>query len=233
MKKGCLTALGIFAGLAILVIGYFWLNFYHVHVRYRLTVEVRDDDQIKTGSSVIDVSYNIQPDRSVSLGGSDTHPRVVGYAPTVDLGEKGMLFLTFANASRTPAQRVERNKRVSCPLDDVGCLAFAAYDKPGTDLGVAYSQQKVALNELLRQSGPRDVPFIVLPEFVRFRDIDDPHTLVSLPPTGLAASFGAGIELKRVTLRLTDDAVTPAPDNWPQWLKVKNQNTTFRGYEND
>jgi hypothetical protein len=231
--KGCLVALGVLAGLVLLVIGVFWFNFYHVHVRYRLTVEVQDGDQIKTGSSVIDVSYSIQPDQTVTLGGPDTHPTPVGYAPTVDLGEKGLLFLTFHNVARSPAQRVERNNQVSCPLDDLGCLPFAAYDKPGTQIGGAYSEQKAALDQLLRQSGPRDAPFTVLPELVRFRDINDPHTLMRVSPYDLAASFGPGVALKRVILQLTDDPVSLPPEKWPQWLTVKRKNTEFRGYEDN
>jgi hypothetical protein len=225
--KGFLVTLGIFAGLVIAVVGYLWLSFYNIHVRYRLTVEVQDGDQIKTGSSVIDVSYNIEPDWSPSHPVGNT--RHVGYAPTVDLGEKGTLFLTFAHATRTPEQWRERNNQVSCAFDDVGCLPFAAYHKPGvlTDS----SQKKVALDELLHQSGPRDVPFAVLPKLVRFQDINDPNTLVPASPNDLSASFGPGVELKRVILQLTDDPVTPPPESWPRWLKVKHQNTEFRGYE--
>jgi hypothetical protein len=228
--KGCLLgALKIVAGLVIVAIGYFWLSFYDIHVRYRLTVEVRDGDQIKTGSSVVEASYTIQPDWI--WAGPNTYVRIVGYAPTVDLGEKGLLFLTFSNVARTPAQQVEYNGQVSCGFDDMGCLPFAAYHKPGVNRD--FSQRKAALNELLRQSGPRDVPFAVLPELVRFRDVNDPHTLVRLSPYDLATDLGVDVELKRVVLQLTDDPVTPPPGSWPQWLKVKNQNTVFRGYEND
>ena len=60
--KGCLVALEIPAGLVIAVVCYLWLSFYDVHMRYLLTVEVQNGDQIKTGSSVIDASYNIEPD---------------------------------------------------------------------------------------------------------------------------------------------------------------------------
>lgn len=193
---------------------------------------MQDGDQVKTGSSVIDVSYSIQPDDAVNLGGRETHQRLTGYAPTVDLAEKGLLFLTFESVARTPAQRVERNKQVSCPLDDIGCLPFAAFYQPGMQIGLPYSQQKAALDQLLRQSGLRDAPFTVLPELVRFRDINDPHTLVRVSPYDLAASFGPGVKLKRVILQLTDDPVTPPPENWPQWSTIRRQNTEFRGYEN-
>ncbi|WP_369720064.1 hypothetical protein AB8Z38_22960 [Bradyrhizobium sp. LLZ17] len=212
-------------GLVILVVALFWLNFYTVHVRYRLTVEVQDGDQIKTGSSVIDVSYNIEPANTPSHW--NAFPTAVGYAPTVNLGEKGMLFLTFEEATRTPEQRIERNKQIRCLYWDIGCLPFAAYQKAS---GSDYGNKKAALDELLRQSGPREVPFAVLPTLLRVRDINDlpmhasrfgnpPRKLVGVSPYDLAASFGPGVELKRVVLQLTDDPVTPPPEIWPQWLK--------------
>lgn len=128
--KGCLGAFGVLVGLVVLAVGYVLLGFYNIHVRYRLTVEVQDGDQIKTGSSVIDASYTIEPDY-ISWSGPDTYVRIEGYAPTVDLGEKGLLFLTFADARprRAPA---ERRKLVFCLFTDIGCLPFVAYDKPGT-----------------------------------------------------------------------------------------------------
>jgi hypothetical protein len=226
--KGCLVGgLKIFAGLVIFVIGYIWFTFYDVHVRYRLTVEVQDDGKIKTASSVIEDVFVIQPDWSMI--GPVNSVRVIGYAPTVDLGAKGLLFLTFTDANRTPDQRRVRNKLVGCLVDDIGCLPFAAYGNIG--LGYYFSQRKAELAELLRQSGQRDVPFAVLPELVRFRDINDPNSDVTVAPDDLAARFGPGVELKCVTLELTDDPVTPPPEIWPQWLKVKHQNTIFRGYE--
>lgn len=131
------------------------------------------------------MSYNIEPDWSPSHPIGNT--RHVGYAPTVDLGEKGALFLTFAHATRTPDQWRERNNQVSCSFDDVGCLPFAAYHKPGVLTGS--SQEKAALDELLHQSGPREVPFAALPGLVRFVDINEPNTLVPVSPDDLAASL--------------------------------------------
>lgn len=165
--KGCLVALGILAGLVILVISYLWLSFYDVHVRYRLTVEVQDGGQIKTGSSVIDASYNIEPDWSWS--GPDTHfSSFVGYAPTVDLGKKGLLFLTFEDIPRTPDNIRAGNKQFFCAMADMWCLPFAAYGKSGSGIDTAPNKRKAALDELLHQSGPRDVPFAILPNSVGF-----------------------------------------------------------------
>ena len=149
-----------------------------------------------------------------------------------------MLFLTFEDVPRTPNSIRARNSQFFCASDDMWCLPFAAYGEPGTGVatgvGPAFSKQKAALTELLRKSGPRDVSFVVLPRLGRFLNINDPLTLVPVSPYDLAASFGPGVELKRVILQLTDDPVTRPPEIWPQWLKEKGQmRGKLRGYQND
>jgi hypothetical protein len=230
MKKGCLIALGVPVGLVLAVILFLWFNFYSIHVRYRLTVEVQDGDQIKTGSSVIEGVYVIEPDWSPSgprMGLGD----LVGYAPTVDLG-KNMLFLTFEDISRRPDEIRARNKEFFCANDDMWCLPFAAYGKLGTGVATGPgSKLKAALHELLRQSGPRELPLAVLPQLGRFLDINNPLSLVRVSPYDLAAGFGSGVELKRVILQLTRDPVTPPPAIWPTWLKEPEQmRHQLRGY---
>jgi hypothetical protein len=231
LKKGCLIAIGTPVALLLGVIGIFWFNFYNIQVRYRLTVEVQDGDQIKTGSSVIEASYDIQPTWTWSGPGNRTP--VVGYAPTVNLGSKGMLFLTFQNAAHTGEQIIERNNHVFCAGNDMYCLPFEAYGEPGTGVATDYSKRNVPLEKLLRESGPRDVPFAALPRLVRFRDINDPRTIIDLSPNNLAASFGPGVTLKRVVLQLTTDPITPPPEIWPEWLNVRGRNTQFRGHESN
>jgi len=237
LKKGCLIALGIPLALAAGIIVLFWFNFYPVHVRYRLTVEVQDGDQVKTGSSVIDAAYNTESERS--FGQSSTYlVGLRGYAPTVDLGKKGMLFLTFESKASTPDNIRARNSQFVCPKEDIWCLPFAAYNRPDTDaangVGPDFSNRYTALHELLRQSGPRDVPFAVLPQLGRFLDINNPLSLVPVSPYDLTASFGPGLELKRVLLELTRDPVTPPPESWPQWLKEKGRMSgKLRGYPTD
>jgi hypothetical protein len=199
-----------------------------------LTVDVKDGDQIRTGSSVLEVEYFIDPDFFLSLDGPTSFRRVTGYAVTVDLGEKGLLFVTFNNARRTPEQIRERNNRLLCLLNDIACLPLAAYAKPGSrPVTIEFSSQRAALNELLRQSGPRDVPFVELPELVRFLDLNNKGTEKIVSPFDLSASYGPGVQLSRVILDLTSSAITPEPQVWPHWLKARRRNTEFRGYEND
>jgi hypothetical protein len=223
--KGCLTALGIVVGLIVGVVSFIVVELSPSHVRYRLTVEVQDGDQIRTGSSVIDASY---PKEAASLGAPITYlVGLSGCAPTVDLGKKGMLFLTFENIATTPANIHARNSVFLCPKTDIWCLPFAAYSKPDASEanGVRpdFSNRNTAVRELLRQRGPRDVPFAVLPQLGRFLDTNNPLSLVRVSPYALAQSFGTGVELKRVTIEMTDDPVTPVPEIWPQWLKEKGQ----------
>ena len=111
------------------------------------------------------------------------------------------------------------------------CLPFEAYGERGTTVATHYDDRKAPLEALLRQSGPRDVPFAALPKLARFRDGDDSRLLVHVSPYNLAATFGSGVELKRVVLQLTGDPITPPPKVWPQWLTIRRQNTVLRGYE--
>ena len=46
------------------------------------------------------------------------------------------------------------------------------------------------------------------PYFVRFRDIADPRTVEQVDPDDLAKSFGPGVELKSLTVQMTDEPVT-------------------------
>jgi hypothetical protein len=43
---------------------------------------------------------------------------------------------------------------------------------------------------------------------VRFKDEKDPKTVEAVDPANLAASFGDGVRLKRVTIETTTDPVT-------------------------
>ena len=185
-----------------------------------------DGDEIRTGSSVLEVEYPIVPDGLNT--GISSFRRVIGYAVTVDLGEKGAAFLIFFNAHRTSKQVIELNKRIFCALDEVPCLPFIAYAGPGSlSVTSTPSEQKAALDQLLRRSGPRDVPFVALPQLVRFLDISDKSTKRIVSPFDLSASFGPGVELSRVVLELTRGVITPAPPIWPQGQRLREKTTNL------
>lgn len=57
-----------------------------------------------------------------------------------------------------------------------------------------------------------------LPMLVRFRDIADPTSVERVDPNDLAASFGAGVRLKRIAIESSDEDVTTGIEKRLVWL---------------
>ena len=55
------------------------------------------------------------------------------------------------------------------------------------------------------------------PMLVRFADIADPRTVAKVDPDALAASFGKGVTLRRITVERTDDPVTTGVEKRFSW----------------
>jgi hypothetical protein len=53
-----------------------------------------------------------------------------------------------------------------------------------------------------------DIPRSHYPLLVAFMDINDPNSVREVDPDNLAATFGPGVSLKRITLEITDEPVT-------------------------
>ena len=60
------------------------------------------------------------------------------------------------------------------------------------------------------------------PMLVTFGDLSDPTSIEKVDPDDLAATFGEGVSLKRITLQLTGDAVTSGIEERLTWFP-KNQ----------
>jgi hypothetical protein len=203
-------------------------TFRTTHVRMRVTIDVDENGVEKIGSGVFELSYFTTLDALV-VDGRDASPKIKGYAVTVDMGRRGLLFLTFEDALRTTAEQIARNKIVFCGLSDIGCLPFAAYGKLVQPQDETYASERKSLALLLNQSGPRDVPFVVLPRLARLPDDKVGTPLVTVSPFDLAASFGPGVRLKNIVLSLTDEPITPPPQSWPIWLRVPGFVGTLNG----
>lgn len=186
--------------------------------RYRLTVEVETPEGLRTGSSVIEVSTSIAGSTSIPSPGAVRH-RLKGEAVTVDLGRYGTVFallrsdnfgdwatnLLFRLAPDVPDVRDEDGKY------DSDASFKARYE--------AMLQNRRLI--VLPKTFP-DVAFLkdqpARPMLVRFRDVDDPTTVERVEPDDLAASFGDGVHLRRVTVQLTDDPVTKGITEILPWL---------------
>ena len=53
-----------------------------------------------------------------------------------------------------------------------------------------------------------EIPESQYPLLVTFTDLTDPTTVKAVDPENLAATFGPGVSLKRLTLEITDEPVT-------------------------
>src|ERR1700722_3368819 len=73
------------------------LIFPTAYLRYRLTLDVDVSGVMRTGSGVVEIAYQPVPDWLVNIGGgSHFTSEMRGYAITVDLGERGLLFVVEA-----------------------------------------------------------------------------------------------------------------------------------------
>lgn len=194
MKKGFgawLLVLALVGG----AVAWWQYQFPSATFRYKITVTVETPDGLRTGAAVrrIEISSNIA--KFVNPDVRSQAYEVQGEAVVVDLGLRGMLMMTVG--------------------EDQDFLFKAFPRLQGNDLREEieyYSQQKdgaVSLLELQR----------MLPRLVTFRDLKDPKTVAAVDPGDLAASFGAGVRLKDITLEMTDDPVTQGIAGYLPWLE--------------
>ncbi|MDR4487060.1 MAG: hypothetical protein R3B83_05990 [Nitrospirales bacterium] len=66
-----------------------------------------------------------------------------------------------------------------------------------------------------------EIPRSHYPLLVTFTDLTDPTTVKVVDPENLAATFGPGVSLKRLTLEITDEPVTEGKiESVLGWLKT-------------
>jgi len=98
-----------------------------VYVRYRLTLDVDVDGVTRTGSGVVEIAYQPLSDSFTGLPGNHFGGEMRGYAITVDLGERGLLFVVDSR----PFLVNPKTDLVALPqAANLGMLAFAAYGLP-------------------------------------------------------------------------------------------------------
>lgn len=172
--------------------------------RYRLTVEVETPEGVKTGSSVIEVQQSIG--RTAMDGfGEQVFLRIRGEAVAVDLPDGRTLYALLRSGGD-----VEWAARV---------IPFLSPD----------AEDDNPLDDLLLLEGKKELPrkwsaqgpfnnVSAYPMMVTFGDEADPTSVAEVDPDDLAATFGKGVTLKRITAELTDDPVTSGIEARLGWL---------------
>ncbi|KEO89088.1 hypothetical protein EH31_13700 [Erythrobacter longus] len=165
--------------------------------RYRLTVEVDTPEGLKSGSSVIEVQQTVMRPGS-SPGSLGVSRKVRGEAVAVDLPGEQTLFALLRSESNV----------------DWASYVYIYLKPPSTE-----KEFVDQLDDVLEVTGERELPRMwppvafleersAYPMLVTFGDMDDPTSVARVDPDDLAASFGGGVSLKRITVELTDDPMT-------------------------
>ena len=186
--------------------------------RYRLTVEVETPEGLRSGSSVIEVKTAIAGKYTIPTPGVNSR-RARGEAVAVDLGERGLIFALLRSETNSDwASGVMFGFAPDVPLiyGEDGKFDASAHTR-ARFMAMLENRQVIELPEKFRGSryiegGPAK------PILVRFANIAEPTTVELVDPANLAASFGEGVKLRRITVQLTDDPVTTGIEKRLGWL---------------
>lgn len=176
--------------------------------RFKMTVEVETPDGLKRGASVYAVSAtNYSPTIFPEARGRSRE--VVGEAVAVEVSPDKTLFALMKTVN-------------GAGDDNLAYLSMVTLD-PAYKNDWVESAQRISSGDGIRS--PVDVAEGDYPLLVTFTDIDDPRSVQRVDPANLAASFGPGIRLKRITVEVTDDDVTTGFEKQLRWLeRVDNYN---------
>lgn len=209
--------IALFAGgVAALLAGCDWIAPPQATLRYRIIVEVETPQGLRTGSSVIETTYIDGP----SIGdASGLETRLRGEAVAVDLPGGQTLFALLRSVTDGDAAGYHGR------LFNQALADGAVAEPPLTRRFAAH--EWIEERREARQIKPRlTLPLAHYPMLVRFRDVRDPRSVELVESDRLDAVFGVGVKLRRITLAVTDDAVTVGIEKRLGWLDHLNDYRT-------
>jgi hypothetical protein len=200
-----------------LIYGFFQYNYPTCTFRYKLTAEVMTPDGLKTGSSVIEVSYK---DFYSLSGVPNLMLSARGKAVFVSLGEKRMFVVTLNGTKRGDQQFRSYD---DSPEHMTGGLDLYALPLKGFGIQWLRFDERFLTKQIeviARLNKIFDVPLQNLPLLVVFSDQADPDSVVEVEPENLEVALGPGFKLQRVWLALTDEQPSgPEMYEFPWWNK--------------
>jgi hypothetical protein len=198
---------------------YFQYEYPTCTFRYKLTAEVMTPEGLKTGSSVIEVSYSSTS--PIPNPGRWRKDRLIGEAVYVDLGMGKNLFvlLTANESNRIITDRDEYGggrdssylgalRAITLPL-----VALKLPSIPGNERMM--QQQLVAMSN----SGIHEIEAENTPTLITFKDIINKNTVVVIDPTKISEVFGEGYSISKLTVEITDSPITQKLNQILPWLE--------------
>lgn len=162
--------------------------------RYRMTVEVIAGERMHTGSSVIEVRLQKQPQL---LGAPPVLHRISGDAVFVNLDDHTLVIALLTSGPFL--QNVD----------------YAAGVIPA-HFGLTYDDSD--LRKYPELKGRWELAQDRMPALVTFGDVNDPKSARLLQPAEFDRVLGAGVSLKRVWIEMTADPVTRGIRQMLPWL---------------
>lgn len=183
-------------------------------VRSRLTLVVDTPEGERSGSSVTQETISF-PGGLTRAQGWAIWTQFVGEAAVIDLGQRGLLFVTLIKPSWFNSPGWGGSGGYSANLTMFPSKKFS----PMLPADASENSKYAAWLDKLNQLKPKaELPLEDLPVLVRFHDPNVPGSAVVVDPFNLAASFGAGVSIKRATVEITDDALTKGIADRLPWL---------------
>ena len=152
----------------------------------KMTIEVEVNGQLYTGASVVKVTVQESEPLTKQLG-YPLHFGATGEAAYVELPGNRYLFALLGGGPSNSGPQTNALNIFQDQLPRKGLERFAV---------LSTSRFKT------------EIPESQYPLLVTFTDLTDPTTVKAVDPENLAATFGPGVSLKRLTLEITDEPVT-------------------------
>jgi hypothetical protein len=212
--------------------GYIQINYPTCTFRYKLTAEVMTPEGVKSGSSVVEVSYTTQ---SAPLSQGGRFDSVLGEATYVDLGDGKNLFVTLGTLDSAQPVQHWYSPNMSSPL-----IEPSEYKKMNGALDPIWLPIKIFKlgrtpgNEremCLRVAKLYDQPAEAialdnLPTLVSFSDLDQPLTAKAVNPTNLPMAFGEEYSLS-AKIQITNEDVTQVIDSVIPWARTDDRKALY------
>jgi hypothetical protein len=173
-----------------------WFAYPSYGYAFRLVVEVDTPAGLKTGSSVLSLTWRSQ----MPIGPRAAVTQVKGEAVFIDLGNGKHVIATLGFGPKGGEDRIEH-------------LAFEAFRRAGRPMDV---------KNLAKAQGSAPLTGDLVPAFVAFAALDDPKTARVVRLDEFPAVFGAGVRLRDARIEMTHEPVTRGIEKRLAWLPHPN-----------